>query len=102
MVDKLLIFVGMAAVTYFTRYTMIAPLGREMPSLLRRWLSYVPAAVLAALIAPAALAPQGRLELGPHLWAAVLGAVIAWRTRSMLWPIVGGLAVFWLGRALGL
>jgi branched-subunit amino acid transport protein len=101
-VEKLLIFLGMAAVTYFTRYTMIALLGREMPSLLRRWLSYVPAAVLAALIAPAALAPEGHLELGPHLWAAAMGAVIAWRTRSMLWPIVGGMTIYWLARALGL
>jgi branched-subunit amino acid transport protein len=101
-VDKLLIFFGMAAVTYFTRYAMIALLGREMPSLLRRWLSYVPAAVLAALITPAALAPRGPLELGPHLWAAAFGAIIAWRTRSMLWPIVGGMAVFWLARAFGL
>jgi branched-subunit amino acid transport protein len=101
-VDKVLIFLGMAAVTYFTRYAMIALLGREMPSLLRRWLSYVPTAVLAALIAPAALVPQGRLELGSHLWAAAVGTVVAWRTRSVLWPIVGGLAAFWLAKALGL
>jgi len=47
-VEKLLIFVGMALATFFTRYTMIATLGREMPSLLRRWLRYVPPAVLAA------------------------------------------------------
>jgi hypothetical protein len=67
--QKLLIFLGMAAVTYFTRYTMIALLGRELPILLRRWLRYVPVAVLAALIVPAALAPQGRLEFGANVWA---------------------------------
>ena len=36
--EKFLIFAGMALATYFTRYTMIAALGREVPSLLRRWL----------------------------------------------------------------
>lgn len=99
----------MALVTYFTRYTMIAALGRDMlvlseaegPSLLRRWLGYVPPAVLAALITPAALAPQGHLQIGPHVWATVAGAAVAWRTRNVLLTILGGMAVFWLIRALG-
>ena len=98
--EKLVIFLGMALATYFTRYTMIAALGREMPPLLRRWLRYVPPAVLAALVVPAALAPQGRLEIGMHAWAVLAGAVVAWRTRSVLWTIVGGLAAFWLLRLL--
>jgi len=69
-VEKLLIFAAMALATYFTRYTLIAILGREVPPLLRRWLRYVPVAVLAALVAPAALAStpgpcwQGRLSSG--------------------------------------
>ncbi len=99
--EKLLIFVGMALATYFTRYTMIAALGREIPSLLRRWLRYVPPAVLAALVVPAALAPQGRLEVSAHGWAALAGAAVAWRTRSVLWTILGGMAAFWLLRMLG-
>jgi len=98
--EKLVIFLGMALATYFTRYTMIAALGREMSPLLRRWLRYVPPAVLAALVAPAALAPQGRLEIDTHAWAVLAGAVVAWRTRSVLWTIVGGLAAFWLLRLL--
>jgi branched-subunit amino acid transport protein len=99
--EKILIFLGMALVTYFTRCTMIALLGREMPPLLRRWLRYVPAAVLAALVAPAALAPQGQLELGAQACATLVGAVIAWRTRNVLWPILGGMTVFWILRAIG-
>jgi len=98
--EKLLIFAGMALVTYFTRYAMIAALGREMPSLLRHWLRYVPVAVLAALIAPAALAPQGELELGLHAWAVLAGAAVAWRTRNVLLTILGGVAAFWLLRVL--
>jgi branched-subunit amino acid transport protein len=99
--EKLLIFVGMALVTYFTRYTMIAALGRDMALPLRRWLGYVPPAVLSALIAPAALAPRGHLEIGPHVWATLAGAAVAWRTRNVLLTILGGMAVFWLLRAFG-
>ena len=99
--EKLVIFAGMALVTYFTRYAMIAALGREVDPLLRRWLRYLPPAVLAALVVPAALAPQGNLEIGLRAWAVVVGAVIAWRTRSVLWTILGGLATFWLLRVLG-
>ncbi len=99
--EKLLIFFGMGLATYFTRYSMIAALGRELPPLLRRWLRYVPPAVLAALVAPAALAPQGRLEIGLPLWATLVGVIVAWRTHNTLWTIVGGMAAFWLLRMLG-
>ncbi|MBM4457653.1 MAG: AzlD domain-containing protein [Chloroflexi bacterium] len=99
--DKLLVFLGMAAVTFFTRFAMIAALGYELPSLVRRWLRYVPPAVLAALIAPAALAPQGSLEWGASAWAALAGTVVAWRTRSVIWTIAGGMAAFWLLTSLG-
>ena len=99
----LLIFAGMALVTFFTRFTMIAVLGHSAPGrLLRCWLQYVPPAVLAALIVPATLAPQGRLEVGVPVWSVLVGAIVAWRTRSVLWTIVSGLVAFWFLRALGL
>ena len=97
--QTLLIFAGMALATYFTRFTMIALLGREMPLLLRRWLRHVPVAVLAALVAPAALAPEGNLRLGPHALAAFVGALAAWRTRNVLFTIAAGMAAFWVLRA---
>jgi branched-subunit amino acid transport protein len=99
--ENLLIFAGMALVTYFTRSAMIFALGAGVPALFRRWLRYVPPAVLAALVVPAALAPEGHLALGAHAWAVLAGAVCAWRTRSVLWTIVGGMAAFWLLKALG-
>jgi branched-subunit amino acid transport protein len=101
-VETYLIFLGMAVATFFTRYVMIAALGREVPPLLQRWLRYVPPAVLSALIVPAALAPQGHVELGLPAWSVLVGAIVAWRTRSVLWTIVGGMAAFWLFRVLGL
>ena len=99
--NRFLIFFGMALATYFTRYAMMAALGREMPPTLRRWLHYVPPAVLAALVVPAALAPQGRLEVGPRAWAVLAGAAVAWRTRNVLWTIVGGMVVFWGLKVIG-
>ena len=98
----LLIFLGMMAVTYFTRVTMILALGKELPAVLRRWLAYVPVAVLAALVAPAALASQGRLAWGARGWASLVGTWVAWRTRSVIWTIVAGLAAFHLLRLLGI
>ncbi|WP_254543512.1 AzlD domain-containing protein [Halomarina pelagica] len=58
-----------------------------------RWaLSFVPAAVLAALVAPefVSLAPGGTST--PRLLAGVLAALVAWRTESVLATIVTGLA----------
>jgi branched-subunit amino acid transport protein len=101
-VYTLLVFLGMGVVTYFTRYTMLVALDRELPLPVRRWLVYVPPAVLAALIAPAGLAPNGRIELGPSTAAMIAGAIVAWRTRSVFWTIAGGLAAYWLLRLAGL
>jgi branched-subunit amino acid transport protein len=103
--QKLLIFAAMAVVTYLTRYTLIAALGTASEAggspLLRRWLRYVPPAVLAALIAPPILAPGKRLTVGPPFWAAVVGVGVAWRTRSVFWTILAGLVAFWALRVLG-
>ena len=97
-VDKILIFLGMALVTFFTRYTMIALFGHGISPRLQRWLNYVPSAVLSALIAPAALAPQGKIQVGLPVASLVVGCLAAYRTRNVFWTILAGLAVFWLGK----
>lgn len=100
---NLLIFAGMALATYLTRFTMVAALGHSTdPPLLRQWLRYIPPAVLAALVVPATLAPQGHVEIGLRAWSVLAGAIVAWRTRNVLWTIVGGMAAFWLLHAWGL
>ena len=66
------------------------------------WLQYVPVAVLVALIVPAVLVPRGSLEVGRQTWAALAGAVAAWRTRSGLWTAIVGMTTFWLLQAVGL
>lgn len=108
--EKTLIFLGMALVTFVTRFAGIAALSRQVrgsdeagvSSLLRRWLYYVPAAVLAALVVPAVLVPQGVFELGLPAVAMLVGAIIAWRTRNVLMTILSGMAVYWLLKDVGL
>ncbi|RLC96025.1 MAG: AzlD domain-containing protein [Chloroflexi bacterium] len=87
---------GMALATFFTRYAMIALVGREPPVLFRRWLRYVPVALLAALIAPAALVSPAGAGVHGRWLALSVGALLAWRTRQVLPPLVGGLVAFWI------
>jgi branched-subunit amino acid transport protein len=97
-----LIFLGMAAVTFFTRTTGIAAAGRTLPPGVHRWLNYVPIAVLAALIAPAALAPEGQFTFGASTLAMIAGVLAAWRTRNVFWTIAAGMVTFWLLKLVGM
>lgn len=57
-----------------------------------RALELVPAAVLAALVAPAVLAPDGVLApLDPRVPAALLAIGVAWYTEDILATIGAGL-----------
>lgn len=96
--ENILIFAGMALVTYMTRFTLIGALGRDLPEGVVRWLRFIPLAVLSALITPAIFAPTGKLELGLPVLALLGGAFIAWRTRNVFYTILAGLAIFWLMR----
>jgi branched-subunit amino acid transport protein len=93
---------GMMLVTYATRYTMIGLLDRiTLSKAARRWLEFVPVAAFTALIVPDILTPQGHVDLsfGNHrVWAGLICALIAWRTRHTLATVVVGLAAFMLLR----
>lgn len=75
-------------------------LSRELPRPVFRWLQLVPVAILSALIAPAVFVVERRVALGPQSPAAVVGAAVAWRTRSVLLTIVAGMLTYWLISAL--
>jgi branched-subunit amino acid transport protein len=65
---------------------------------LRTLLTYVPPAVLSALVAPEVFVRDGALLLSAHnprLWAAAVAVLVAWRTRSVLATIGIGLATLW-------
>lgn len=57
----------------------------DLPPVVQRILRQIPPAALAALVAPAVLRPEGTLDLlNPRVAAAVLAAVVSWRTRSVV------------------
>jgi branched-subunit amino acid transport protein len=61
------------------------------------WLTMVPPAAFAALVAPAVLTPDGDFRLvSAEVLGAVVAAAVAWRTRSIAATILVGLAAFML------
>jgi branched-subunit amino acid transport protein len=102
--QEILLIAGMMAVTFGVRYLPLLFAGRiQLPERALRALRYVPVAVLTAIIVPAALMPQGTIDLrlqNAWLWAAIGTAGIAWRTRNLLYTIAGGMALFVIWRVL--
>lgn len=92
-----LAFLLMQLVTYLPRFLPLLFLSRRrLPPLLERWLSYVPVAVLAALLGPALFLAEGSLRVAPgdnpFFWAALPSFAIALKTKNMFLTVLGGMA----------
>ena len=91
---------GAGAVTFVLRLSFIALLGRiQIHPSLRRALRFVPAAVLTAVVVPLLFYKNGVLEVSfgnERLLAGLVAALIAWRTRSVLFTLGGGMATLWV------
>ncbi len=91
----LLLWVGMALVTYLPRMLPLVVLSRfRLPPLLLRWLEFVPVAVLSALLASGLLVRQGKLALPPahpEILAAVPAFLVAVWTRSLMGTVLAGI-----------
>lgn len=103
--NEFLLVAGMAAVTFIVRYPVLVLVSRiPMPDRVFRALRYVPPAVLAAIIAPALLMPDGEtIHIAPdnaYLLAGIAAGLLAWRTKNPLLTIVAGMALFLILRAL--
>jgi branched-subunit amino acid transport protein len=100
-----LVIVGVGFVSLLLRSSfLVLWRGQHLPDRLTSSLGLVPAAVLAALIAPDLLVSpvNGAVTvLSPRLFAGLLAAVVAWKTRSVLWTLVVGLGVLVMAQALG-
>ena len=83
--------------TYLIRVSFVVALQDiEVPELVQRALRYVPPAVLAALSIPPVVAPDGQLGIippAPEFLAAIVAAVVAWRTKNLAATIVVGIPV---------
>ena len=88
-----IIFAGL--VTYLTRLSFIAVHGRvEMPPWFTRALTFVPVAVLSAIIFPELLTRDNTLILSLNnvrLLAGIAAALTAWRTRNVWLTIIAGM-----------
>lgn len=100
----LLLFAGMALVTYLPRMLPIVILSRfRLPPLLLKWLEFVPVAVLSALLASGLLVKQGSLALPPahpDLLAALPAIVVAVWSRSLMGTVITGILAMALLRYL--
>ncbi len=100
----LLTIVGMAVVTYLPRvFPLLALTGRKLPEVVRSWLGYVPAAVLAAMLLPSLVLVDGRMAInGDNLFliAALPTFAAAILTRNLFVPVLVGMIVVIVGRLL--
>ena len=99
--NEIYLIAGMMAVTFFTRYALV-PLSGKMAfsKRLERVLSYVPPAVLSAIIVPSVVIPDGanmNLTLNnAYLVGAVITCLAGWLTKNLLATIVLGMTGFLL------
>jgi branched-subunit amino acid transport protein len=100
------LFLAAGVGTFALRLCFVELHGRfRMPQLLNRALLYVPASVLAALILPAVVFAPGQTELilkNPQIPAALVAAVVAWKTRNTLLTLGLGMVALWGFKLLGL
>jgi branched-subunit amino acid transport protein len=91
---------GMMVATFGQRASfLLLPPQVQLPSVLRRALRYVPAAVLTAIWAPELLLQKGVIDVAlgnERLLAGIVAIAIAWRFRVTFGTIVAGLAALHL------
>ena len=96
-------YLGMFVVTYAARAIPLLLMRNDPPQWVAQWLRYVPPAVFTALNVPAELTANvdgvRTLAIGPAVAAALIGAVVAWRTENAILTVIFGMGAFWLIRA---
>ena len=93
----LIFFCG--AITYLTRFLMIAILKKEMfNDRIREVLSYVPSAIFPAIIFPAIFLDNFghfQFEDNPKILAAAIAVIVGVLSRNIIATIFSGLASYW-------
>ena len=86
-------------ITFFTRFSMIALLKKEMfNERVREVLSYVPSAIFPAIIFPAIFlnnAGSIQIEDNPKILAALIAMIVGIFTRNIIATIFSGLVSYW-------
>lgn len=92
------VIVGMAVLNFAVRFVPLAIVSRvQLPRPVMRWLSFVPVAVMGALVAGEVLQPAGTLAnplTSPSVYAALVTVIVFRFSRSFLGATVSGMASF--------
>ncbi len=93
----LILYCGL--ITFFTRFSMIALLKKEMfNDRIRQILSYVPSAIFPAIIFPAIFLDNSggfQFESNPKIIAAFIAMLIGIISKNIIATIFSGLASYW-------
>ena len=93
----LIIYCGL--ITFFTRFSMIALLKKEMfNDRVREVLSYVPSAIFPAIIFPAIFLDNiGSIQMedNPKILAAFIATIVGIFTKNIVATIFSGLTTYW-------
>ena len=94
---SLIIYCGL--ITFFTRFSMIALLKKEMfNDRVREVLSYVPSSIFPAIIFPAIFLDNTgsiQIEDNPKILAAFIATIVGIFTKNIIATIFSGLASYW-------
>jgi branched-subunit amino acid transport protein len=95
-----IIMIILGLLTFATRLSFIVLLERiNLPRNFQRALRFVPIAVLSAIIAPELGYTNNVLAVSPtnpRLLAGLIATFVAYKTKSVIWTISIGMAIFWL------
>ena len=95
-----LVVIVAGVLTFLIRLSFISlPANWEMPHWAQRALSFVPPAVMTAIVFPELLVRDGHLaaNLDNHrLIAGAIAILVAWRFKKIMPTIVAGMAILWL------
>jgi branched-subunit amino acid transport protein len=94
-----LLIVGVGLATYATRASSIVLAGKlVIPAPVQQALRLVPAAILSALVYSQLFRADSGLVMSsaPRLVAALVAALVSWRTRNVLWTIGVGMLTLWV------
>ena len=87
-------------ITYFTRMTMIALVGRDMlGDRIKAVLAYVPSAVFPAIIFPSIFINDygNFIEMSdPKIFAAIVAIVVGYFSKNVIATILSGLISYWI------
>ncbi|WP_143414035.1 AzlD domain-containing protein [Halanaerobium kushneri] len=91
---------GMVIVTFLPRVLPLSILGnKELPERVVLWLSFIPAAVLSALLAPSILLKNGSIYLSLDNTALIAffpTLFVAYRTKNIFYTVSGGLIFYFI------